>query len=481
MFDFIIVGAGSAGCVLANRLSADPTVRVLLLEAGDEDSGIPEIQMPAAWPALRGSSVDWNFATEPDSMAGTRTIAWPRGRVLGGSSATNAMIYIRGDRSDYDLWSEMGNAGWAYDEVLPFFLKSELNVADGRWVTPLAYAFLDACERSGIEHVPDFNDSSPMGASLFQFTQKGGRRWSAAQAYLAPIRSRSNLTVEVKAHATRIRFEGRRAVAVDYECDGIPKSALASQEIILSAGAIGSPHLLLRSGVGPAHELEAVGITSVVDLPGVGKNLQDHAMLFVSYSCTSPVSMFGAVTPENIEAFVGAGSGPLTCNGVEAGAFLKTDRRSRVADLQIHFVAYCFSGPGVVADRHGFAIAPTLLHPKSRGEIVLRSADLFAPPVIRPRYLTEQADLDVLVDGISIARQLATSGAFDSFGSIEVLPGRDVQDRADVERWIRENVDTCFHPTGTCKMGSDSEAVVNPALRVRGGGGPSSCRCFDYA
>ncbi len=483
MYDYIVVGAGSAGCVLANRLSADAAVRVLLLEAGGGDD-IAEIHMPAAWTTLRGSDVDWNFWTERVAALDNRRVSWPRGRVLGGSSSINAMIYIRGNSADYDLWEEMGNAGWAYEQVLPFFRKAEnqergesfyhgvggpLNVADPRCVSPLSKAFVDGCERVGIARVEDFNGASQLGSGLFQLTQKDGRRCSSAAAYLQPVRSRPNLTVELNARATRVQFQGIRAKGVEYVSDGMQKTAAAGKEVILAAGAIGSPHLLMLSGVGPAAQLTVCGIKVVDDLPGVGQNLQDHPMLGVSYGCLEPVSMYqAAANPDNRELFRNQACGPLCSNAVEAGAFLITRPGLRVPNLQFHFVAYCFSGPGVIADRHGFSIKPTLLHPESRGELQLRSSDPVIPIAIEPRYLCARSDVDLFVEGVELARRIGSTGVFDSFGSIEVNPGAEIQDRSALERWVRQNSDTCFHPAGTCKMGSDAMAVVDTALRVRG-------------
>jgi choline dehydrogenase len=490
MFDYIIIGAGSAGCVLANRLSADPSVHVLLIEAGPEDTA-PEIHMPAAWSQLQGSSVDWNFSCEPCSGLQGRCLPWPRGRVVGGSSAINAMIYIRGAREDYDLWQELGNTGWSWNDVFPYFLRAEnregsgasgfhatdgpLNVTDLRYVSPLSKAFVQGSVRIGLPLNDDFNGPSQIGAGLFQVTQKNGKRCSAAEAYLHPVRHRPNLTIQVDARVTRIVTHQGRATAVEYISDEQLNTANASAEIILAAGAIGSPHILMLSGIGAAEHLESFGIAPVADLPGVGRNLQDHPVAPVVFRCTEPVSLHGAATQENVEAFMREGRGPLTSNGVEAGAFLKTRPDLRVPDVQIHFAPiglYPERTGGTerlrAADFHAFTLAVTLLHGESRGLILLRSADPADAPAIQSGYLSDAADVQTLVRGIEIAREIVGSGPFDAFGAEELNPGSTVQASTELETFVRQSLWTCFHPVGTCKMGMDDASVVDPALRVRG-------------
>ncbi len=350
-----------------------------------------------------------------------RCIPWPRGRVLGGTSALNAMVYIRRASGDYDLWSELGNHGWAYDDVLPFFRQSEnqergpsfyhgvggpLNVADLRFVSPLSTAFVEGCNRIGFAGTDDFNGQSQIGAGLFQVTQKDGRRCSTAIAYLHPVRHRPNLTVEVNAQATRILFEGTTAVGIEYSTGTELRIAKASSEVILASGAIGSPHLLMLSGVGPAEHLDEFAIPCRADLPGVGRNLQDHPIAPLSYRCSEPVSLFGAATPENVELFVREGRGPLSSNVVEAGAFIKTKPELRVPNLQFHFTPIGFTvpsigatGPLTAADFHSFAIGPTLLHPMSRGELRLKSGEPTVSPAIHTGYLSDPADMGDLARG----------------------------------------------------------------------------------
>lgn len=489
MFDYIIVGAGSAGCVLANRLSADPSVRVLLLEAGPEDTA-PEIHMPAAWVQLLGSALDWSFFCEPCGGLQDRCIPWPRGRVLGGSSAINAMIYIRGAHEDYDLWQELGNHGWSWEDVFPYFLRAEnqergasdfhatggpLQVADLRFTSPLSKAFVAGGARIGLGLNEDFNGASQLGAGLFQVTQSNGRRCSAADAYLQPIRHRANLTVQVNTRATRVVTREGRAVAVEYISDEQLNTAEASAEVILAAGAIGSPHILMLSGIGPAGHLGTFGIHPVVDLPGVGRNLQDHPLAAVAFRCAEPVSLYGAATQESMELFLQEGRGPLTSNGVEACAFVKTRPALRVPDLQLHFAPIGLypqpmGGTEVLsaADFHSFAIAVTLLHGESRGSIQLRSADPGVAPEIHSGYLSDAADIQTLVQGIKIAREIVASGAFDTFGVEEFNPGHAVQTPSELEAFVRQCLWTCFHPVGTCKMGTDAMSVVDAGLRVHG-------------
>lgn len=482
-YDYIIVGAGSAGCVLAARLSETPAVQVLLLEAGGPDRAM-EIHIPAAFSKLFKSAVDWNYATEPEPRLNGRQLYWPRGKVLGGSSSINAMIYVRGNRLDYEHWKSLGNDGWGFDDVLPYFLKSENQqrggspyhgvggpqcVSDLRYVNPLTRAFLAGAQELGFPPNDDFNGASQDGAGLYQVTQKAGRRHSAADAYLKPVMSRQNLTVITGARATRVLLEGPRATGVEYIAEGATKTATAVHEVILCGGAVNSPQLLLLSGIGPAAELQRAGVRVSHDLPGVGKNLQDHPMVSVGYFCTKPVSLASAESLPNLLRYILFKRGPLASNVAEAGIFVRTRDGLALPDLQLIFgPAYYVNHGFDTRKEHCFGFGPTLIAPESRGEITLRSADPLAAPAIRANYLACERDLRVIAEGVRLCRRIAHTKAFEPYRGDEVVPGAAVTSDSQMADFIRGALQTLYHPVGSCKMGCDAMAVVDPQLRVRG-------------
>ena len=482
-YDYIVVGAGSAGCVLAARLTEDPHTRVLLLEAGGRDSA-KEVHIPAAFSKLYKTKVDWNYSTEPEPHLNNRKLYWPRGKMLGGSSSMNAMIFIRGNRLDYDHWASLGNRGWAFDDVLPYFKKSQmqqrgasefhgasgpLHTSDLRWVNPLTRAFLAAAEELGIASNPDFNAAAQDGAGLYQVTQKDGRRHSVTDAYLNPARTRKNLSIVTNAHAARVILEGQRATGVEYVRDGAKAEAHAEREVILAGGSINSPQLLLLSGIGPADEINRVGIRAIHDLPGVGKNLQDHPMVSVGYLCTKPVSMATAESLPNLLRYLLFKSGPLVSNVAEAGIFARTRDGLEVPDLQLLFGPAYYVNHGLNPRKeHCFGFGPTLVTPESRGSISLKSTNPLEAPAIRANYLSTDADMRVIVEGVKLSRRLAHANSFSDYRGGELHPGSNVQSDRDIVEFIRAEAQTLYHPVGTCKMGNDAMAVVDDRLRVRG-------------
>ncbi|MEO7020319.1 MAG: choline dehydrogenase [Ktedonobacteraceae bacterium] len=483
MYDYVIVGAGSAGCVLANRLSEDPATTVLLLEAGGADEA-QEIHIPAAFSALFKSALDWAYETEEQPHLNNRKLYWPRGKVLGGSSSINAMVYMRGNRRDYDHWQALGNEGWGYSDVLPYFKKSEneergaseyhgtggpLNVTDHRTLNPLSHAFVAAGVEAGLAPTKDFNGAEQDGVGFYQVTQKEGVRHSAAVGYVHPILSRPNFTLQTGTLVTNVIFEGTRAIGVTCIHDGETKQIKANKEVILSGGAINSPQLLMLSGVGPANLLKSLGIPVVADLPGVGQNLQDHPAIAVLYSTAQPISLAHAQTAENLQDFVDNKRGPLTSNVAEGGAFVRTQANLSMPDVQYHFAPVYFLNHGfTVPEGDGYTIAPCVLHPKSRGYIALRSTNPAEAPIIQPNYFADKADMQTLVEGVKLARTIGETQAFASFRDKETYPGQQAQSDEDIAEYIRNNVETLYHPVGTCKMGNDSMAVVDAHLRVRG-------------
>ena len=478
-FDYVVVGAGSAGCVMASRLTEAGSASVALIEAGGADRQ-QEIHIPAAFSKLFKTSCDWAYFTEKQKELQDRELFWPRGKVLGGSSSINAMIYTRGNRADFDEWRSHGNPGWGYDEVLPYFHRAErrqmprdpavggLDISELPTKHVLSHAFLDACEEAGIARNDDFNGSIQEGAGFFRVTQSRGKRASCAAAYLRPALRRRNLSVITDAHATRVRFEGDRAAGVEYIRQGKRVVVRAEREVILSGGAVNSPQLLMLSGVGPADELRRVGLEVVTDLPGAGRNLQDHLAIGAIHECTKPISLNGAETVGNLLRFLIFRNGMLTSNIAEAGAFVRTSPDAAAPDLELlfgpaYFMNHGFSNP----EGHGFTVGAILLHPKSRGFIRLRTADPTDTPAIQPQYLSEQGDLELLVEGLRRAIEISRSGAFAHVRGKEVWPGGATTQEA-LENFIRSHSETLYHPVGTCRMGNDEMAVVDPQLRVRG-------------
>lgn len=483
MFDYVIVGAGSAGCVLASRLSEDPHTSVLLLEAGGPDQK-QEIQIPAAFSKLFKSPYDWAYQTEEQPHLNGRRLYWPRGKVLGGSSSINAMIYTRGSRHDYDRWYDLGNDGWSYAQVLPYFERAEhreraasisssdggpLDVSQLRCVNPLSRAFVAAAAELGFPRNDDLSDANLEGVGFFRVTQRNGKRHSAAAAYLKPALRRRNLTVRTGIRATRVIFERTRAVGVAFVANGQSEEVRAEREVILCGGVINSPQLLMLSGVGPADHLRALDIPVVADLPGVGRNLQDHLAVVVAHECIRPVSMASAETIGNILKFLLFRTGPLTSNVAEAGAFVRVNSDRAAPDLELIFgpvfyINHGFDNP----EGHGFSIGAVLQHPDSLGQIMLRSSDPFEAPSIQPNYLAAESDRRTLVQGLQLARRLAGAKAFEAYRGAEYWPGPRVQTDEQILEAIRQGAQTLYHPVGTCKMGKDSLAVVDARLRVHG-------------
>lgn len=482
MYDYIIVGAGSAGCVLANRLTEDPGVSVLLLEAGGSDDK-REISIPAAFSKLFKSPSDWAYYTEEEPLMAGRKMYWPRGKVLGGSSSINAMIYIRGNRGDYDAWRDAGNDGWGYDDVLPYFKKSEnqergpseyhgvggpLYVSNQRTVNPLSLAFVEACKEMGIPANDDFNGAVNEGTGVYQVTQKNGARWSAASAYLKPAIKRPNLTVRTQVQVAQILIEQGRATGVISATDGKNETIRANREVLICGGAINSPQLLMLSGIGPADHLRSVDIEVVADLPGVGQNLQDHLAGGVMFHSKQPISLSDAENPGNVLKYMFLKKGPLTSVVAESGGFIKLQKDASLPDIQFHFAPVLFKNHGFeVIPGHGFTIGPTLLHPKSSGQIRLRSNNPLEPAIIQANYFSEEEDARLMLQAVKFSGEVARAKAFDQFRGEQIMGSADLSDD-EMLQLLRQNAETLYHPTSTCKMGNDAMAVVDAQLRVRG-------------
>lgn len=485
-FDYIVVGAGAAGCVVANRLSANPDVRVLLLEAGGPDSS-PLIHMPAGFTKLTGPAVNWGFETIPQPEMNNRRMHYPQGRTLGGSTSINAMIYIRGHRLDYDEWRDLGNDGWGYDGVLPYFKKAEnnerlvddyhgtggpLNVAEQVQHNPLTGAFVRSAQQAGIPYNPDLNGAKQEGVSFYQVTQRNVRRESAATAYLKPVLARPNLTVLTHAQVVQVIVESGRAIGVKYLHEGQELTAHAENEIVLSGGSVNSPRLLLLSGIGPAAELTSLGIDVVHDLPGVGKNFQDHMDVYIAAE-TTPVSYNGEdrwdrAIRHGIQYLLYK-TGPVTACVAEAGCFIRSSDEVRSPDIQIHCLpAFVVDHGRQRIDGHGITINTCNLRPRSIGEVRLNSANPLDEPAINPNFCADPYDWKIAIEGFKWGRKILASPAFEPFIKREHLPGADVQSDDDIRDYIRQWSKTDYHPVGSCKMGGDDLAVVDTQLRVHG-------------
>jgi choline dehydrogenase len=476
VYDYVIVGAGSAGCVLAGRLSEDGDMRVAVLEAGPEDSQ-PEIHIPAAFPALFKTGLDWDLEGEPEPGLGNRRLYLPRGRMLGGCSSINAMIYVRGNRADYDGWAAGGATGWSYDEVLPYFRRSEdnergedpyhgvggpLRVSDGRSMHPLTDAMIEAAKAAGHEPNPDFNGARQEGVGRFQLTQRDGLRASTADAFLRPAAGRTNLDVIPRAMALRIVFEGNRAVGVEVSRDGQVELYRAERELIVAAGAYQSPVLLMLSGIGPEDQLAPFGIEVREQLP-VGMNLQDHCMCQLNY-LTDESSLFGCATPENVELLQRDGSGPLSSNIAEAAGFFRSRPGLEAPDIEFHFAPSMFFDEGLTAPSdHGYCFGPVVVSPTSRGRVMLRSPLPDAKPRVLCNFLTTDEDRTSMIAGIRMALEIAEQPQLKSVERAPFsVPASDSE--ADIVAFIERASQTVYHPTSTCAIG----AVVDPELRVYG-------------
>lgn len=490
-YTYIIVGAGAAGCVLANRLSADPANKVLLLEAGGRDSS-PLLKIPAGLSKLMGTKVNWSYDSAPQKQLNNRQIFLPQGKVLGGSTSVNAMLYIRGHRLDYDEWAELGCKGWSYEEVLPYFKvhernerladeyhgnDGELSVVDQVSHNPLTKAYFRAAQQAGLPRNDDPNGAVQEGVFFHQVTQRDARRESASTAFLHPVMDRPNLTVLTDAEANRIVVENGRATGLEYTHKGKRVLDQADAELIISAGVFNTPRLLLLSGIGPKAELEEVGIKAVHDLPGVGKNLRDHLEVYVTRECKDPVSYTGEdrwnrAVLHAIEYGLYR-TGPAAATVCEASGFAKSSEGVRSPDLQLQFVpAHAIWKDGARnperARNHGVTIQALNVRPRSTGEVKLVSSDPNVPISIDPNYLADEADMDVSVEAFRLIRRILDAPAFKAILKDEEFPGPSVQTDEEVRAFIRKWGKTDFHPVGTCKMGVDEMAVVDPELRVRG-------------
>ncbi len=488
-FDYIIVGAGSAGCVLANRLTEDPAVRVLVLEVGGSDRSIL-IQMPSAFSLpMNGTRYNWRYMTEPEPGLGGRRIHCPRGKVLGGSSSINGLVYMRGHPRDFDEWESLGARGWSHADCLPYFRRAESWIdgaddwrggkgplatnAGNRMANPLYGAFVAAGCEAGYGMTDDPNGRLQEGMGPMHMTVKDGVRWSTANAYLRPAMARRNLEVRTHATTRHILLEGRRAVGVEYERGGVVTRVAARREVLVAAGPIGSPHLLQRSGIGPGAVLGAAGVATAHDLPGVGENLQDHAEIYIQYACREPVTLNGRMGLVS-KAMIGLEwllfrRGLSVSNHFEAGGFIRSDAALEWPDVQFHFLPAAMRYDGKKPLKgHGFMVLTGPNKPKSRGHVRLRSPDAREHPAILFNYLDRAEDREGFRRCVRLTREIIAQPAMDRFRGAEVAPGPAVRSDDEMDAFVRETLETTYHPCGSCRMGEDALAVVDSALRVRG-------------
>jgi choline dehydrogenase len=496
-YDHIVIGAGSAGCVLANRLSADPKRTVLVIEAGGPDRH-PLVQLPMLMGKLMHSRIyNWNYQTEPEPELDNRRVYWPRGKALGGTSTINGMIYVRGNRRDYDRWAQLGSAGWSYGEVLPYFRKSEvhaerrdgfhgkdgsLSVCRAGGKNPLFNVFIEAGRQAGYPFNDDFNGGEQEGFGRYDFTIRDGWRCSTSKAFLRPVLDRPNLKVETHALTEKILIENARVVGVQFRQRGETRAARARNDVVLSAGAVNSPQILMLSGIGARDELAACGVRCLHHLPGVGKNLQDHVDVCLVYEVVKPITLYSDLRIDRLTAAIVRGflfgDGVATTFPYEAGAFLKSRPGLEAPDIQAHFMPALektanlhwpkLFGTAKVEDNHGVTIRVGPVNPQSRGSIQLRSADPAEPPRIFANYLSTDFDKDTTIAGVKMLRDVMSQAAFRGILGKELAPGSDAVSHADLRQWLKQAGGTTLHPVGTCKMGDDPMAVVDAKLKVHG-------------
>lgn len=489
--DYIVVGAGSAGCVVASRLSEDPTVRVVLLEAGPKDRH-PMIHIPAGIRTLLEHPViNWNYSSEPEEGSGGRRIHWPRGKVLGGSSSINGMLYVRGNPADYDGWAQRGCKGWGYDDVLPLFKKSEdfrgdnsddkyrsrggpLVVEDYRTILPITHRFVEAAQQAGFPLTEDYNGARQDGVSYSQMTRNHRFRASTAQTFLAEAKGRPNLEVVTEAQTGKLLFEGKKCIGVSYQRAGQNLEVKADREVIVSAGAVNSPHILQISGIGPAAHLQSIGVDVLHDSPGVGGNLNDHYVVRISHRIKDLITINqmarGPRLLGEIAKYAFKGNGALTMGVTAAMVFSRSREGLSSPDLQLLYTPTSYSGRviGDLEKEPGISVAVCPVRPESRGTIMATSADPMAKPIIRPNYLSAESDSHVLFSGIQQTKRILEAPAIAEVSLGETVPARDINSAEEAKQWAQESGATIYHPVGTCKMGEDAMSVVDSRLKVNG-------------